>query len=144
LSWLTIDRPRPYRARIPAATDDFPDAELPRITHEQRALSRGGIGAHARLRAGGGACLVGQPGDGGDRAARASSSAPVCLDVRQTRTTCQYKGEASYFRVRDSGVRLWTYRHPDPEAAAIAGHLAAAGEHLGVHITVDGTSERQP
>ncbi|MFY9652663.1 hypothetical protein [Trebonia sp.] len=37
-----------------------------------------------------------------------------------------------------------TYRHPDPEAAAIAGHLAAAGEHLGVHITVDGTLERQP
>ena len=61
-----------------------------------------------------------------------------------TRTTCQYKGEASYFRVRNSGVRLWTYRHPHPEAAAIAGHLAAAGEHLGVHITVDETPERQP
>ena len=34
-----------------------------------------------------------------------------------------------------------TYRHPDPGAVAIAGHLAAAGEHLGVHITVDGTPE---
>jgi uncharacterized protein (DUF427 family) len=63
------------------------------------------------------------------------------LEPDPARTTCQYKGEASYFRVRDSDVRLWTYRHPDPEAAAIAGHLAA-GEHPGVHITVDGTPER--
>jgi hypothetical protein len=33
---------------------------------------------------------------------------------------------------------------PDPEAAAIAGHLAAAGEQPGVHVTVDGTPEEQP
>lgn len=43
-----------------------------------------------------------------------------------------------------SDVKLWTYRHPDPEAAAIAGHLAAAGEQPGVHVTVDGTPEEQP
>ncbi len=60
------------------------------------------------------------------------------------RTTCQYKGEATYFRVRNSDVRLWTYRHPDPEAAAIAGHLAAAGEYPGVQITVDGVPETRP
>jgi len=59
------------------------------------------------------------------------------------RTTCQYKGEASYFRVRDSDAELWTYRHPDPEAAAIAGHLATAGQP-GVQIIVDGTPEGQP
>lgn len=63
------------------------------------------------------------------------------LEHDPARTTCQYKGEASYFRVRNSDVRLWTYRHPDPGATAIAGHLAAA-EHPGVHITVDGTPDR--
>ena len=66
------------------------------------------------------------------------------LEPVPTRTTCQHKGEATYFRVRDSQVQLWTYRHPDPEAAAIAGHIAAAGEHSGVHITVDGIPESQP
>jgi uncharacterized protein (DUF427 family) len=65
------------------------------------------------------------------------------LEPVPARTTCQYKGEASYFRVRNSGVELWTYRDPDPEAAAIAGHVAAA-EHPGVQIIVDGTPERQP
>ena len=65
------------------------------------------------------------------------------LEPDPARTTCQYKGEASYFRVRGSDVELWTYRHPDPEAAAIAGHVAAAGQP-GVQIIVDGTSEGQP
>jgi uncharacterized protein (DUF427 family) len=64
------------------------------------------------------------------------------LEPVPARTTCQYKGEASYFRVRDSDVELWTYRHPDPEAAAIAGHLAAAGRP-GVQIIVDGSPEPQ-
>jgi uncharacterized protein (DUF427 family) len=45
--------------------------------------------------------------------------------------------------VRDSDAELWTYLHPDPEAAAIAGHLAAAGQP-GMQIIVDGTPERQP
>jgi hypothetical protein len=31
-----------------------------------------------------------------------------------------------------------------PGGAAIAGHVAAAGEHPGVHITVDGVPEAQP
>ena len=66
------------------------------------------------------------------------------LEPDPARTTCQYKRDATYFRVRDSDVRLWTYRHPDPEAAAIAGHVAAAAEHPGVHITIDGTPETQP
>ena len=65
------------------------------------------------------------------------------LEPVPARTACQYKGEASYFRVRDSDAELWTYRHPDPEAAAIAGHVAAAGQP-GVQIIVDGTPEGQP
>ena len=58
-------------------------------------------------------------------------------------TICQYKGEASYFRVRGSDAGLWTYRHPDPEAAAIAGHVAAAGQP-GVQVIVDGAQEGRP
>jgi uncharacterized protein (DUF427 family) len=65
------------------------------------------------------------------------------LEPIPARTTCQYKGEASYFRVRGSDAELWTYRHPDPEAAAIAGHVAAA-EQPGVQVIVDGIPERQP
>jgi uncharacterized protein (DUF427 family) len=65
------------------------------------------------------------------------------LEPVPARTTCQYKGEASYFRMRGSDAELWTYRHPDPEAAAIAGHVAAAGQP-GVQVIVDGTPERQP
>ena len=65
------------------------------------------------------------------------------LEPVPARTTCQYKGEASYFRVRDSDAELWTYRHPDHEAAAIAGHVAAAGQP-GVQIIVDGIPEGQP
>ena len=66
------------------------------------------------------------------------------LEPDPARTTCQYKGEATYFLVRDTDVRLWTYRHPDPEVAAITGHVAAAGEQPGVRIIVDGTPESQP
>jgi len=65
------------------------------------------------------------------------------LEPSPARTTCQYKGEASYFRVRDSDAELWTYRHPDHEDAAIAGHVAAAGKP-GVQIIVDGIPEGQP
>ena len=65
------------------------------------------------------------------------------LEPVPARTTCQYKGEASYFRVRDSDAELWICRHPDPEAAAIAGHLVTAGQP-GVQIIVDGTPEGQP
>jgi uncharacterized protein (DUF427 family) len=64
--------------------------------------------------------------------------------VEPARTTCQYKGEATYFRTPNSHVRLWTHRHPQPEVAVIAGHLAAAAEHPAVHITVDGTPETRP
>jgi uncharacterized protein (DUF427 family) len=33
-------------------------------------------------------------------------------------------------------VRLWSYRHTEPDVAAIAGHLAA-GEHPSAQIMVD-------
>jgi uncharacterized protein (DUF427 family) len=43
-------------------------------------------------------------------------------------TTCPYKGEASYFSLRDGAETLadavWTYEHPKPLVAAIKDHLA--------------------
>lgn len=45
-----------------------------------------------------------------------------------TATYCPYKGDAGYFSVRTTdgtvGDVAWTYQHPFPAVAAIAGHLA--------------------
>ena len=60
------------------------------------------------------------------------------LEPILTRTTCQYKGEASYFRLVGTDVHFWCYEHADPEVAAVAGMLAAAGD---AEITVDGRPE---
>jgi uncharacterized protein (DUF427 family) len=44
------------------------------------------------------------------------------------RTTCPWKGEASYFTIEAGGRRAenaaWSYEAPLPGVAAIAGHLA--------------------
>jgi len=44
------------------------------------------------------------------------------------RTTCPWKGEASYFTIEAGGRSakdaIWSYETPLPAAAAIAGHLA--------------------
>jgi uncharacterized protein (DUF427 family) len=43
-------------------------------------------------------------------------------------THCPYKGDASYFSVDGGGLHArdaaWSYEHPFPAAAGIAGHLA--------------------
>jgi uncharacterized protein (DUF427 family) len=43
-------------------------------------------------------------------------------------THCPYKGDAAYYTVRADGRAaenaVWTYEHPYPAVAAIAGHLA--------------------
>ena len=45
-----------------------------------------------------------------------------------TRTTCGWKGEASYYTVEVGGQRnedaAWTYQSPKPAAEAIAGYVA--------------------
>jgi uncharacterized protein (DUF427 family) len=56
-------------------------------------------------------------------------------DARMTRflrtshaTHCPYKGDASYFTLavgdRHAANAVWSYEHPFPAVAAIAGHLA--------------------
>ncbi len=51
------------------------------------------------------------------------------LDRTTTQTYCPYKGDASYYTVKtpDGTVEtdvIWTYEHPYPSVAAIAGHVA--------------------
>ncbi|WP_417724071.1 DUF427 domain-containing protein [Salipiger sp.] len=50
------------------------------------------------------------------------------LEPSSYRTTCQYKGEASYFDIMSKSMTyksaVWTYEAPHPEVAEIAGYLA--------------------
>ncbi|MBX9740576.1 MAG: DUF427 domain-containing protein [Beijerinckiaceae bacterium] len=63
------------------------------------------------------------------------------------RTTCPYKGQASYFSLasadgkRDENA-VWSYEQPDPAVAAIAGHLAFYADR--VVILVEPPAEDVP
>jgi uncharacterized protein (DUF427 family) len=51
------------------------------------------------------------------------------LERTTTQTYCPYKGDASYYTVKvpDGGAEtdvIWTYEHPYPPVAEIAGHVA--------------------
>ncbi len=50
------------------------------------------------------------------------------LDPTDHRTTCPYKGEASYFTVTAGGLErenaVWSYETPHPAVSRIAGHVA--------------------
>ena len=51
------------------------------------------------------------------------------LERTTTQSYCPYKGDASYYTVKvpDGGAEtdvIWTYEHPYPSVAEIAGHVA--------------------
>jgi uncharacterized protein (DUF427 family) len=50
------------------------------------------------------------------------------LERTAHRTHCPYKGDAAYYTIQVDGRTaenaVWTYEHPYPATAAIAGHLA--------------------
>ena len=54
--------------------------------------------------------------------------AMALLEPTDRRTTCPFKGEASYFSIKTPEARLenavWSYERPSAGAAAIAGYLA--------------------
>ena len=63
-----------------------------------------------------------------------------------TRTICAYKGEASYFSL-DRGDRTvadiaWSYEHPLPDAAELAGYLSFFDER--VDVVLDGERRDRP
>jgi uncharacterized protein (DUF427 family) len=62
------------------------------------------------------------------------------LDRTTTQTYCPYKGDASYYSVQTPGGEtetdlIWTYDHPYPSVAEIAGHVAFYPDRA--EITVD-------
>lgn len=62
------------------------------------------------------------------------------LERTTTQSYCPYKGDASYYTVNspDGGTEtdlIWTYEHPYPSVAEIAGHVAFYPDRA--EITVD-------
>ena len=56
------------------------------------------------------------------------------LDPSDKRTTCPYKGEASYYSVQTKSVTLddiaWSYEEPKESIPEIAGRIAFMGEDV--------------
>ena len=56
------------------------------------------------------------------------------LRPTDTRSTCPFKGEASYWAIDVDGATypdlVWSYEHPIPGAAGIAGLLCFYAEHV--------------
>jgi uncharacterized protein (DUF427 family) len=62
------------------------------------------------------------------------------LERTTTQSYCPYKGDASYFTVKSADGDaeadvIWTYEHPYPSVAEIAGHVAFYPDRA--EITVD-------
>lgn len=68
----------------------------------------------------------------------AADADPSMLRPSDTVTTCPYKGDASYYSIVTDGGELadavWSYRHPYPAVAAIAGHLAFYPDKVSITI----------
>ena len=64
------------------------------------------------------------------------------LAASATRTTCAYKGHASYLRLSDGPDIAWTYADPLPDAAQIRGLIAFFDERA--DVTVDGERRERP
>ena len=70
----------------------------------------------------------------------------VDLEPSELRTTCAYKGSASYFSVR-TGDELneniaWTYREPRHDAAPVRDHICFFNE--AVELDIDGERQERP
>jgi len=70
--------------------------------------------------------------------------APGALSPAEKRTTCPYKGEATYWDVAANGTRVadgaWSYETPLPESLAIGRHLSFDGD--GIEVEVDEPAQR--
>jgi uncharacterized protein (DUF427 family) len=68
------------------------------------------------------------------------------LTPTATRSTCAYKGYASYYSVSVGGTPMpdiaWSYESPLPEAAAVTGLIAFFNER--VDVTIDGAPLERP
>ena len=68
------------------------------------------------------------------------------LEPSELRTTCPYKGRASFFSVRAGGELrrdvAWTYPEPLPECPGVRDRICFFNER--VDITIDGEPQRRP
>jgi uncharacterized protein (DUF427 family) len=64
------------------------------------------------------------------------------LEPSDSRTTCAYKGHASYFSARGAPDIAWTYVEPLREAEPIRGLIAFFNERT--DVTVDGEQQERP
>ena len=71
--------------------------------------------------------------------AAARTCAPSTCGPTETRTTCPFKGEASYWSVDLDGEvypdLVWSYDDPIPAAADIAGLLCFYAEHVDQQVS---------
>lgn len=60
------------------------------------------------------------------------------LEPTTHHTHCPYKGDASYFSVKDGGTRLansvWSYETPNPAVKEIAGRLAFYPDRFAISV----------
>jgi uncharacterized protein (DUF427 family) len=64
------------------------------------------------------------------------------LEASDTRTTCAYKGHASYWSVGSEDDLVWTYEEPLQDAVPVKGYLAFFNER--VDLEVDGEPQERP
>lgn len=68
------------------------------------------------------------------------------LEPSDLRTTCPYRGRASFFSVRAGGELhrdlAWTYPNPLPECPGVRDRICFFNER--VDITIDGEPQRRP
>lgn len=64
------------------------------------------------------------------------------LTSSTTRTHCPYKGDATYWSMRDGSVADvgWSYEEPTPATAALRGYVAFVAGPAGISVTVDGVA----
>lgn len=66
----------------------------------------------------------------------------VRLIPSDRRTYCPYKGQASYWSIEGGPDLLWSYEHPLPDAALLAGLVAFWDERVDVYL--DGALRERP
>ncbi|HVY32908.1 MAG TPA: DUF427 domain-containing protein [Caulobacteraceae bacterium] len=71
-----------------------------------------------------------------------------CLTRTDHRTSCPYKGEASYFTVAVDGQAVdnavWSYEAPIPAVLALKGYLAFYADKVEVHEVTGGEESIEP
>lgn len=134
-SWLEEDQPLVGHPRDPMHRIDVcPSSSRVRLEHDGTVLAES---ARARLLFEGTLPMV--------RYYLPRDDVTVPLLPSQTRTTCAYKGHATYWTVAADELRLpdiaWSYEAPQHDAAPVAGMISFFNERL--DVVVDGRPQER-